>query len=187
MNSKFGIEDLSIEGVKLITPFYAEDSRGHFLKSIERDVYKSWGLDADIFEEFETASQAGVIRGMHFQFDDPQTKIVRVINGRINDVILDLRKESPTFGKYIVVELSGENHKIVWIPAGCAHGFEVLSEEGAVMSYTCVGKYIYEKDTGIYYADPDLDIRWSIKDPLVSEKDKNLMSFQTFIDEHGSL
>lgn len=89
--NNFKIQDLSIEGVKLITPFYAEDSRGYFLKSMEKDVFKNWGLDAEIYEDFETYSRKGVIRRLHFQTKNPQIKIVRAIKGTIHDVVVDLR------------------------------------------------------------------------------------------------
>lgn len=179
MNQQFNIQDLEIEGVKLITPFYVEDNRGYFLKSIEKDVFNEWGLAADIYEDFESYSKKGVIRGMHFQTKEPQVKIVRAIKGVIHDVIVDLRKESSTFGQYIDVMLTEENHKSLWIPAGFAHGFEVLSED-AIMSYKCIGKYLNGYDTGIRWNDAELGINWKTKEPVVSKKDADLMSFHEF-------
>lgn len=180
MCNKFSCMNLEIEDVKLITPFYMEDERGYFLKSIEKDIYKEWGLDADVYESFETYSKKGVIRGLHFQTVNPQAKIVRVIKGEIRDVVVDLRCESETFGEYIAVNLSEANRNILWVPQGFGHGFEVLSED-ALVSYTCVGKYLKEYDTGIRWNDEDLGIVWNTKEPIVSQKDAMLQTFQQFI------
>ncbi len=186
MNSTFQVTELELEGVKLITPFYMEDERGYFLKSVERDVFRQWGLDVDIYEDFESYSKKGVIRGMHFQTKNPQVKLVRAIRGMIHDIIVDLRKNSPTFGQYVDVILSEDNHNCLWVPEGFAHGFEVLSED-ALMSYKCVGKYLNGYDTGICYNDVDLALPWQNEVPIVSEKDANLMTFQTFVKEFGGL
>lgn len=186
MNSNFSIQDFSIQGVKLITPFYMEDARGFFLKSIEKDVFHSWGLDVDIYEDFESYSHKGVIRGLHFQTKHPQVKIVRAIKGVIHDVIVDLRKNSETFGQYIDVILSDENHNSLWVPEGFAHGFEVLSED-AVMSYKCIGKYLKGYDTGIRWNDEELAIKWETQNPVVSEKDAQLMTFREFVQEFSGL
>ena len=179
MNSKFSVQDLGIDGVKLITPFYMEDARGYFLKSIERDVFKEWGLNADIYEDFESYSRKGVIRGLHFQTQNPQVKIVRAIRGTVHDIIVDLRKGSKTYGKYVDVILSDENHQSLWVPEGFAHGFEVWSED-ALMSYKCIGKYLSGYDTGIRWDDSDLALPWKTIVPIVSEKDAALMSFKEF-------
>lgn len=186
MNSDFSIQDLSISGVKLITPFYREDSRGYFLKSLEKDVFKEWGLDVDIYEDFESYSRKGVIRGLHFQTKHPQIKIVRAIRGTIHDIIVDLRKDSSTFGKYVDVILSDENHQCLWIPEGFAHGFEVLSED-AIMSYKCIGKYLNGYDTGIRWDDKDLRLPWQTLNPVISDRDAGLMSFNEFQNKFGGL
>lgn len=186
MPNKFSCESLEIRDVKLIHPFYMEDERGYFLKSIEKDVFKEWGLDAAVYESFETYSKKGVIRGMHFQTKDPQAKIVRVIYGEIRDVIVDLRANSETFGKYIAVNLSEQNRNILWIPQGFAHGFEVLSED-VLVSYTCVGKYLREYDTGIVWNDKELAIEWRTEVPIVSAKDTSLQTFKQFKKTIGGL
>ena len=186
MNSTFQITDLELTGVKLITPFYVEDERGYFLKSVERDVFREWGLDADIYEDFESYSKKGVVRGMHFQTKNPQIKLVRAIRGTIHDIIVDLRKDSATFGKYIDVILSEENHNALWVPEGFAHGFEVLSDD-AIVSYKCVGKYLSGFDTGICWNDTDLQLPWVNENPIVSQKDAALMTLQTFVKEYGGL
>lgn len=186
MNTCFEIKEMSIEGVKLITPFYSEDSRGYFLKSVEKDVFKKWGMDIDIYEDFESYSKKNVIRGMHFQTQHPQVKLVRAIRGMIHDVVVDLRRNSETFGQYVDVILSEENHNSLWVPAGFAHGFEVLSED-AIMSYKCVGKYLAGYDTGICWNDTDLNLPWQTKAPVVSDKDATLMSFQEFKEKYTGL
>lgn len=179
----FNISDLPIQGAKLISPLYVEDERGSFLKSFEKNIYKQWELDTDICETFETVSKQNVIRGLHFQTRSPQIKLVRTAYGTIRDIIVDLRKNSVTFGKYIDVILSDENHCSLWVPKGVAHGFEVLSEK-SIVSYTCIGKYLKEYDTGIRWNDEDLNINWKTDNPVISMKDSNLMSFSEFKQNH---
>lgn len=186
MNTNFFVKDLSIEGVRLITPFYMEDDRGYFLKSMEKDIFQEWGLKADIYEDFESYSKKGVIRGLHFQTKNPQIKIVRAIKGRIHDVIVDLRKNSKTFGTCLEVILSDENHSSLWVPEGFAHGFEVLSED-AIVSYKCIGKYLSGFDTGICWNDRDLAIKWKTGHPIVSKKDASLMTFREFEEKYSGL
>lgn len=186
MNTNFSIQGLEIEGVKLITPFYAEDSRGYFLKSIEKDIYKEWGLNAEIYEDFESYSKKGVIRGLHFQTKAPQVKLVRAVKGTIHDVAVDLRRGSKSFGKYVDVILSDENHNSLWIPDGFAHGFEALSEE-ALVSYKCMGKYLNGYDTGICWNDGEIGIPWRTAEPIVSERDRALMTFREFVDKYSGL
>lgn len=186
MNSKFNFEDTTFDGVKIITPFYLEDNRGYFLKSIEKDIYKSMGLNVDIFEEFESYSNKDVVRGLHFQTKNPQVKIVRAVVGSVLDVVVDLRKGSKTFGKWLAFELSDTNHKMLWIPAGFAHGFKVISEY-ALMSYKCIGKYEKEFDTGIVWNDKDINIEWNVKNPIISERDSKLITFKQFVQEYEGL
>lgn len=179
--SEFGIESLAIQDVKLITPFYREDNRGFFMKTLEKDVYAGFGLQADIFEDFESYSHGGVIRGLHFQTKNPQIKIVRAIMGTVHDVAVDLRPGSSTFGKYVDAVLSDKNHHILWIPAGFAHGFEVLSSE-ALMSYKCVGRYQAGYDTGICWDDTDIGIKWHTENPVVSDRDRQLQTLKQYLE-----
>lgn len=184
----FSIENCKIDGLKIIHPFYVEDERGFFLKSFEQDIFASFGLDNVISEDFESFSYKNVIRGMHFQVHNPQIKMVRAITGKIMDVAVDLRKDSPAFGEWESVILSEENHDVFWIPAGFAHGFRVLTDN-AIVSYKCVGKYDKETDTGIRWNDEDISIDWGMDEAraIVSEKDKMLMSFDDFRDKYKYL
>lgn len=181
----FKVENLG-GGVKIITPFFIQDERGYFLKSMEKDIFSAWELPAEFQEEFESYSIRGVIRGLHFQTKDPQIKLVRVIKGRIHDVIVDLRKDSLDFGKYRDVILDDKEHKSLWIPAGFAHGFEVLSDE-AFVSYQCVGRYRKEFDAGICWNDSEIAVKWETKNPIVSEKDAGLMTFREFAEKYEGL
>ena len=186
MNTDFLCQDLMIEGVKMITPFYREDNRGYFLKSFEKDIYSEFGLDISVFEDFESYSKGGVIRGMHFQTEHPQVKLVRVIKGTVHDIVVDIRRGSATYGKYVDVMLTDENHNIFLVPAGFAHGFEVLSEE-AIMSYKCVGKYLSGYDAGILWNDKELNLPWRTKDPILSERDRQQMTFGDFTKQYNGL
>ena len=124
---------------------------------------------------------------MHFQLHKPQAKLVSCIQGRIYDVVVDLRKDSDTFKKWLAVDLSSVNHRSLFIPKGCAHGFMAL-ENNSIMSYKCQGEYFKEYDTGILWNDPDIDISWPLNkfDKIIlNEKDKNAMSLQYFIDSYG--
>ncbi len=185
-NSNFEFKDGELEGVKIIVPFYMEDNRGYFLKSIERDIFRNAGIEVDIYEDFESLSSQDVIRGLHFQTQFPQTKIVRAIRGKIKDVLVDLRKDSSSFGRSMEIELSEENHFSVLIPAGFAHGFRVMSKE-ALVSYKCAGKYYKEYDSGIIWNDKDLNIDWQIDNPVISLRDSGHMTFDEFKKRYGGL
>ena len=182
----FEAEKLTIDGLQVINPFYMEDDRGSFTKTYEKDVYAALGIEGYLAETFETMSKKDVIRGMHFQTFEPQGKLVRAVFGEIMDVAVDLRVGSPTFGKWESVILSEANHKMFWIPAGFAHGFVVKSDK-ALVSYSCIGKYHGEADTGIVWNDADLAIDWGIDMPIVSDKDSKLMTFREFADKFQGL
>lgn len=186
MELNWDYKEFDISGLKLISPFYREDSRGYFLKSYESDIYNQWNIKNTLTEIFETWSEHSVIRGLHFQTKNPQAKIVRVLYGEVYDVAVDLRKGSKTFGQWKAVQLSEKNHGIFYIPEGFAHGFQVISDR-ALVSYQCIGKYFSEFDTGIYWKDSDLNIEWPIKKSIISEKDNKLMSFNQFIKNIGAL
>ena len=179
---QFSFETTSIRDLMIIHPFYMEDERGFFLKSFEKEIFWQNGIKTEIFEDFESYSIKGVLRGLHFQTEKPQAKLVRALTGTIYDVAVDLRKTSKTFGKWHAEILSVDNHKAFFIPKGFAHGFLVLSDN-ALVSYKCEGAFLKETDTGIVWNDPELKIDWptnQVDEIIVSEKDRRLQTFSHF-------
>jgi dTDP-4-dehydrorhamnose 3,5-epimerase len=163
-----------IPGLLLIEPRVFEDSRGYFFESFHKERYNESGINNNFIQDNESKSGYGVVRGLHYQLEPfSQTKLVRVINGKVYDVVVDLRKGSPTFGKWLGFELSGENKKQLLVPKGFAHGFSVLSEM-VILSYKCDSFYSRETERGIRYNDPFLNIDWKIPESamIISEKDK---------------
>jgi dTDP-4-dehydrorhamnose 3,5-epimerase len=166
----------SIPGLLVFEPSVFKDSRGYFLESYNEEVFKKQGIDIRFVQDNQSFSIRGVIRGLHFQLAPyAQTKLVRVIQGKIIDVAVDLRKGSPTYAKAYCIELSAENKKQLFIPKGFAHGFSVLSET-AELAYKCDAFYNKESDGGIFYNDLALNIDWQIPEgeAIVSEKDMQL-------------
>lgn len=181
MNSKFEITDAKLQGVKVVTPFCSEDNRGYFIKDYSLEVFEKNNIEHELKEVFYTVSHKGVIRAIHFQREKEQAKLVRCIKGIIYDVVVDLRKESPTFGQWESFELSGENKLEILIPEHFGHGYLVL--EDAIVSYKCAEKFYGEFDDGILWNDPDIGIEWPIQqvdEIILSEKDKILQSFKEF-------
>jgi len=170
------VKTTAIEGVFVIEPRVFGDERGYFFESFnEREFCEKTGIDVKFVQDNESRSRYGVLRGLHFQKAPyEQAKLVRVVKGRVLDVAVDIRKGSPTFGKYTAVELTGDNHRQCFIPRGFAHGFCVLSEE-AVFQYKCDEYYHPEAEDAIAWDDPDIAIEWPIpaNDIILSEKDKH--------------
>ena len=161
-----------IEGVYIIEPKVFGDHRGYFMESYNDSVFKANGLNYTFVQDNESKSKKGVLRGLHFQKTYPQAKLVRVIEGEVFDVAVDLRKDSKTYGKWVGVVLSSENKKQFMIPRGFAHGFLVLSET-ATFAYKCDEFYHPEDEGGLMWNDPDININWPIEgEVLLSEKDK---------------
>lgn len=163
-----------IEGVVIIEPKVFGDSRGYFLESYSQRDFNSLVGEVNFVQDNESKSCYGVIRGLHFQKPPfEQSKLVRVVKGKVLDVAVDIREGSPTFGKHVAVELSEENHRQLFIPKGFAHGFSVLSEE-AVFQYKCDNFYAPEYEGAIAWDDPALGIDWRIPvdKVIISEKDK---------------
>ncbi|OON96063.1 MAG: dTDP-4-dehydrorhamnose 3,5-epimerase [Candidatus Epulonipiscioides saccharophilum] len=159
-----------------LDPMVIEDKRGYFMKSYEKEIFAKHGIVGEISENISSYSTKGVLRGMHFQSKNPQIKILRVAMGEIVDVVVDIRKNSPTFKKWYKFNLSSENKKMIVVPAGFAHGFLTLSDI-AIVSYSCIGKYLKEYDTGIVYNDKDINIEWPfdlVNEIIISDKDKSL-------------
>lgn len=164
-----------IEGVLIIEPRVFEDSRGYFFESFNLKEFEDKVGHVDFVQDNESKSSYGVVRGLHFQRgENAQSKLVRVVSGRVLDVAVDIRPGSPTFGKHVAVELTGENHRQFLLPRGMAHGFSVLSET-AVFQYKCDNFYCRESEGAIAWDDPDLGIDWRIpkSDVILSEKDSH--------------
>lgn len=162
-------------------PTVFEDSRGYFFESYNTNVFKTAGIDIHFVQDNQSKSGYGVIRGLHYQLNPhAQAKLVRVLSGSIQDVVVDIRTGSPTFGKSFSIELSSENHKQLLVPRGFAHGFSVLSETAEVL-YKCDDFYYKELEAGIAYNDADLGIDWLIPahKAVVSDKDNNQPSLVT--------
>ncbi|HEV7782657.1 MAG TPA: dTDP-4-dehydrorhamnose 3,5-epimerase [Chitinophagaceae bacterium] len=165
-----------IPGLLVFEPRVFEDSRGYFFESYNENAFRAEGIDIRWVQDNQSSSTYGVIRGLHYQLPPfAQSKLVRVLKGKILDVVVDIRKGSPTYGKVYVQKLSAKNKKQMFIPAGFAHGFSVLSEKAEVL-YKCDAFYNKEAEAGIIYNDPALAIDWSIPgtDAIISDKDKVL-------------
>ena len=163
-----------IDGVWLIEPKVLRDERGYFMEAFKEEEFKMHIGDVHFIQDNESKSSFGVLRGLHYQKGEYcQSKLVRVIKGKVLDVAVDIRKGSPTFGQHVAVELTGENHRQLFIPRGFAHGFAVLSDE-VLFQYKCDNFYAPQSEGGIAWNDPDLNIDWRIpKDKIIlSEKDK---------------
>ena len=169
------VEEIQIAGVKMITPDVHGDARGFFMETFHTERYATEAGISDAFvQDNVSVSQKGVLRGLHFQkAPHGQGKLVSVLKGKVFDVAVDIRKNSDTFGQWVGVELSGENHKQLWIPDGLAHGYLTL-EDDTIFSYKCTGVYAPEADSGVIWNDPDLAIAWPDVGmaPIVSEKDQ---------------
>lgn len=167
-------EETTIEGLLIIEPKVFPDDRGYFFEAFNESIFKKEELHYDFLQDNQSYSHYGVIRGLHYQLHPcAQTKLVRVLVGKILDVAVDIRRNSPTFGKHIAVELSADNKKQLLIPAGFAHGFSVLSNEAVVM-YKCDNFYSKESEGGIRYDDPALGIDWQIEKDKVNVSLKDL-------------
>ena len=169
-----------IDGVWIIQPKVFNDARGYFFEAWKKEEFEQHVGQVDFIQDNESKSSYGVLRGLHYQKgDSSQAKLVRVIKGRVVDVAVDIRRNSPTFGKYVMVELSDENKRQFFIPRGFAHGFLVLSDE-AVFTYKVDNPYAPQSEASIRFDDPDIAINWPIdaKDILTSAKDLNALSLK---------
>ncbi|MCR5235179.1 MAG: dTDP-4-dehydrorhamnose 3,5-epimerase [Lachnospiraceae bacterium] len=176
---KIKVETCNIEGLKVITPTVFGDNRGYFMETYNFNDFKEAGIDMEFVQDNQSASKKGVLRGLHFQIDYPQDKLVRVIRGEVYDVAVDMRTGSKTYGQWYGVRLSEENKKMFFIPKNFAHGFLVLSDY-AEFVYKCTDFYHPNDEGGIMWNDPELNIDWPT-DPgmelTISDKDKRWPSF----------
>ena len=180
------VKETKLEGCFVIEPQVFCDERGSFFESFNQKKFEEkTGLKVNFVQDNQSISQRGVIRGLHLQKGEfAQAKLVRVIKGRVLDVAVDLRKESPTFGKHFSIELSGNNNKQLFIPRGFAHGFSVL-EDDTIFAYKCDHYYNKESECGVVYNDKELDIDWKLnkEEIVLAEKDKELKRIKNLIFE----
>lgn len=163
--------ETGLDGVVIIEPKVHGDERGFFQESWKASSYGDYGLPSVFSQANVSRSVRGVLRGLHYQFQQPQGKLVSVFEGRIFDVAVDIRRGSESFGQWAGVELSAENHRQLYIPEGFAHGFIVLSES-ALFHYHCTNEYAHQFDAAIAWNDPDIDVKWPIEPDSISAKDR---------------
>jgi len=168
MNAK----ETRLPGVLILEPDVFSDERGFFLETWNSTRYENTGIQGPFVQDNISFSKKGVLRGLHFQYPQSQGKLVQVLSGQVVDVAVDIRLGSPTFGHWISEVLSDENHRQIYVPPGFAHGYCATSE-AAVFSYKCTDFYNQGTENGIIWNDPDLDIDWPIKEPVLSSKDAN--------------
>lgn len=172
--------ETGFRGLVMIEPTVFTDERGYFFESWNHQRFNNHGLGATFLQDNESRSAANVLRGLHFQLPPwQQGKLVRVFNGSVIDVVVDLRKSEPTFGKHFKYKLTAQQKNMLWIPPGFAHGFLTL-EDDTVFFYKCTQVYNKESEAAIAWFDPDLAIDWGVEDPVVSEKDKIAPFFRDF-------
>jgi len=171
-----------IPGLLIIKPDVFEDERGYFFETFNKEKFAG-NIENEFVQDNESSSQKGVLRGLHFQ-NPPyaQGKLVRVIKGAVLDVVVDIRKKSPTYGQWNSIVLSEENKTMFWVPPGFAHGFLTL-ENNTIFSYKCTQFYNKESEGSILWNDPILNIDWEIDEPILSEKDKIAPEFKNFISQ----
>jgi dTDP-4-dehydrorhamnose 3,5-epimerase len=176
--------ETGLPGLKIFEPKVFNDSRGYFFEVFNENLFKEAGIDVHFVQDNESKSQRGVLRGLHYQLDPmAQAKLVRVVEGEVLDVVLDIRKGSPTFGKVYTIKLNAENKRQLFIPRGFAHGFSVLSPT-VIFQYKCDNFYSKESEGGIAWNDPALGIDWEIdaSEAIVSDKDKVLPLFKDCVN-----
>jgi len=174
------IINTAIDAVKIIKLPIFGDARGFFCERYHAGKFAALGLELNFVQDNHSRSAPGILRGLHYQYDPPQGKLVGVTRGCVWDVAVDVRPNSPTFGQHVAAELSDSNGQLLWIPAGFAHGFCVLGDEPVDMLYKCTGLYRSEGEGGIRYDDPELNIPWPIKNPTISARDEGLMRFADY-------
>lgn len=168
------VTETKLQGIKIIEPQRFGDNRGWFMEVYQYDTYRQAGINCSFVQDNRSYSKRNVLRGLHFQKKHQQDKLISVLCGKIFDVVVDIRKDSATFGQWLGIELSAENRKQLFIPKGFAHGYIVLSEDAEIL-YKCSEKYYPDEESGILWNDKDLQIDWQIEDKeklILSEKDK---------------
>lgn len=174
------INKTPLEGLVEIELALHGDSRGFFVERFQQQKFEEAGLPTNFVQDNHSRSAPGVLRGLHYQYNPAQGKLVGVVRGRVLDVAVDIRHGSPTFGHYYATELSDANAKLLWIPAGFAHGFCVLGDEVADMFYKVTALYNAKCEGGIMWNDPEIGIKWPVSDPVISERDRKQPSFAEY-------
>ena len=182
------ILEKKIKGVYEIILTPLNDERGYFMRTYDYKVFEYFGIHRDWVQENHSRSEKkGIIRGLHFQFPPyNESKLIRCIKGAVLDIYLDLRKDSPSFGRWETVELSEQNKKMLFLPRGFAHGFCTLTEVSEVV-YKVDNFFSKDHDSGIRWNDPTLRMRWPVENPVISEKDMKLMTFDEFVNKYKNL
>jgi dTDP-4-dehydrorhamnose 3,5-epimerase len=175
------VTETKLKGLVVIKPRVFEDDRGYFFESYNKNSFERSGLKMDFVQDNQSLSQKGVLRGLHFQ-DPPhaQGKLVRVITGAVFDVAVDIRKQSPTYGQWFGLELTEKNKWMLYVPEGFAHGFLTL-EDNTIFSYKCTNTYNKAAEGCILWNDPQINIDWNVKNPLLSPKDLEGTAFKDFV------
>jgi len=179
------VNDTSIKDVKVVIPGIFKDERGFFMETFRVDQFKHLGLPTNFVQDNHSGSVKGVLRGLHFQWEPPMGKLMRVTRGEAYLVAVDIRKDSPTLGDYVGEVVSAENKKQIWAPAGFARGFCVLSDY-AEIQYLVTGIYNNKAESGILWNDPDIGIKWPITNPIISEKDKKAQTLDEWLKKTES-
>jgi len=176
------VTETKLAGVLIIEPKVFGDSRGFFKETFQAERYREAGIEYTFVQDNYSRSQKGVLRGLHFQITKPQGKLVSCPKGAVFDVAVDIDPESTTYGQYVGVELTEENHKQLWVPPGYAHGFCVLSET-ADFQYKCTDYYCPDDEVGFIWNDTDVAIEWPIDEPLLSDKDAKLPALKQLVNQ----
>lgn len=177
---RIAIESKHLDGAVVIVPECFQDSRGFFMETFREDQFKELGLPHQFVQDNHSRSAKGVVRGLHYQWEPPMGKLMRVTLGAAFLVAVDIRKGSPTLGSWFGVEATDQNRRQVWAPAGFARGFCVISEF-AEIQYKCTGLYNQQAESGIRWDDPQIGIEWPVSEPVLSEKDRKAQSLQQWL------
>jgi len=165
------VKEIHIQGPLVLQPRVFYDERGYFFESYNKELFEKLGISLDFLQDNQSLSQQGAVRGLHFQAPPfAQGKLVRVVQGAVYDIIVDIRRRSATYGQHFGIELSAENFSMLWIPPGFAHGFSTLRDQ-TIFQYKCTNVYNKDSEGGVLWNDPALGIDWKIKDPILSPKD----------------
>ena len=174
------IEETNLDGVLLLKPQFFKDDRGFFLESYNKDVLNNVGINPEFVQDNHSRSSKNVLRGLHFQKENPQGKLVRCSNGRVFDVVVDINPSSNTFKDFFCIELNDENNYQLWIPPGYAHGFCCISSF-ADFNYKCTDFYFPNDQHGIIWNDPEIGIPWPVSNPIISKKDLQYSTISEYL------